>query len=147
MRKRVIMAAFFVLSMCGMAHADVVQTLTVNGQKVEKVVSQITFSGDNVVLHFDGTEETYPMDDVQIDFTSGAGIGNISTFKLNTFVDGQLNIAGLEAGTQVAVYDVSGKKLAHAQAEGESTLVNVDNLNSGVYILKAGNQIVKFVKR
>ena len=55
MRKRVIMAAFFVLSMCGMAHADVVQTLTVNGQKVEKVVSQITFSGDNVVLHFDGT--------------------------------------------------------------------------------------------
>ena len=109
--------------------------------------SQITFSGDNVVLHFDGTEETYPMDDVQIDFTSGAGIGNISTFKLNTFVDGQLNIAGLAAGTQVAVYDVSGKKLAQAQAEGGSTLVNVDNLNSGVYILKAGNQIVKFVKR
>lgn len=147
MRKRVIMAAFFVLSMCGMAHADVVQTLTVNGQKVERVVSQITFSGDNVVLHFDGTEETYPMDDVQIDFTSGAGIGNISTFKLNAFVDGQLNIAGLAAGTQVAVYDVSGKKLAQAQAEGESTQVNVDNLNSGVYILKAGNQIVKFVKR
>lgn len=147
MRKRVIMAAFFVLSMCGMAHADVVQTLTVNGQKVEKVVSQITFSGDNVVLHFDGTEETYPMDDVQIDFTSGAGIGNISTFKLNTFVDGQLNIAGLAAGTQVVVYDVSGKKLAQAQAEGDSTLVYVDNLNSGVYILKAGNQIVKFVKR
>ena len=99
MRKRVIMAAFFVLSMCGMAHADVVQTLTVNGQKVEKVVSQITFSGDNVVLHFDGTEEIYPMDDVQIDFTSGAGIGNISTFKLNAFVDGQLNIAGLAADT------------------------------------------------
>lgn len=141
------MAAFFVLSMCGMAHADVVQTLTVNGQKVEKVVSQITFSGDNVVLHFDGTEETYPMDDVQIDFTSGAGIGNISTFKLNAFVDGQLNIAGLAAGTQVDVYDVSGKKLAQAQTEGESTQVNVDNLSSGVYILKAGNQIVKFVKR
>lgn len=147
MRKRVIMAAFFVLSMCGMAHADVVQTLTVNGQKVEKVVSQITFSGDNVVLHFDGTEEIYPMDDVQIDFTSGAGIGNISTFKLNAFVDGQLNIAGLAAGTQVVVYDVSGKKLAQVQTEGESTQVNVDNLSSGVYILKAGNQIVKFVKR
>ena len=146
MRKRVIMAAFFVLSMCGMAHADVVQTLTVNGQKVEKVVSQITFSGDNVVLHFDGTEEIYPMDDVQIDFTSGM-LFFISAFKLNTFVDGQLNIAGLAAGTQVAVYDVSGKKLAQAQTEGESTLVNVDNLNSGVYILKAGNQIVKFVKR
>ena len=87
------------------------------------------------------------MDDVQIDFTSGAGIGNISTFKLNAFVDGQLNIAGLAAGTQVAVYDVSGKKLAQAQTEGESTQVNVDNLSSGVYILKAGNQIVKFVKR
>ncbi len=147
MRRRVIMAAFFIMSMCGIAHADVMQTLTINGQKVEKVVSLLTFSGDKVVLHFDGSEESYPMDEVQIDFTSATGVDNISTFKFNGIVDGQLNIAGLEAGTTVAIYDISGKKLAQTKSQGEATQIRVENLNSGAYILKAGNQIVKFVKR
>lgn len=123
------------------------QTLTINGQKVEKVVSQLTFSGDNVVLHFGSSEESYPMEEVQIDFAPSSGIDNIKTFQLNGFLDGQLNISGLAAGTPIAVYDISGKKLAQAWAEGETTRVSLDGLNGGVYILKAGNQIVKFVKR
>lgn len=147
MKKKILASALMLFAMCGMANADVTQTLTINGQKVEKVVSQLTFSGDNVVLHFDGSEETYPMNDVQIDFSGTAGINAVSTFKLGGIVDGQLNISGLADGTPVAVYDISGKKVAAARANGESTLVNLDSLNGGVYILKAGNQIVKFVKR
>lgn len=147
MKKRFFVAALFIMSLCGIAQADVQQTLTINGQKVEKVVSQITFSGDNVVLHFNGSEESYPMNDVQIDFSGASGINSVSTFTLNGIVDGQLNIAGLAAGTPVAVYDVSGKKVAASRAQGEATQLDINNLNGGVYILKAGNQIVKFVKR
>ena len=147
MKKRFFVAALFIMSLCGIAQADVQQTLTINGQKVEKVVSQITFSGDNVVLHFNGSEESYPMNDVQIDFSGASGINSVSTFTLNGIVDGQLNIAGLAAGTSVAVYDVSGKKVAATRAQGEATQLDINNLNGGVYILKAGNQIVKFVKR
>lgn len=147
MKKRFFVAALFIMSLCGIAQADVQQTLTINGQKVEKVVSQITFSGDNVVLHFNGSEESYPMNDVQIDFSGASGINSVSTFTLNGIVDGQLNIAGLAAGTPVAVYDVSGKKVAATRAQGEATQLDINNLNGGVYILKAGNQIVKFVKR
>lgn len=147
MKKRFFMAALFVMSLCGIAQADVQQTLTINGQKVEKVVSQITFVGDNVVLHFDGSEESYPMNDVQIDFSGTAGINTVSTFKLGGIVDGQLNIAGLADGTPIAVYDISGNRVASERANGEVTVVNLDRLNGGVYILKAGNQIVKFVKR
>lgn len=147
MKKRFFVAALFIMSLCGIAQADVQQTLTINGQKVEKVVSQITFSGDNVVLHFNGLEESYPMNDVQIDFSGASGINSVSTFTLNGIVDGQLNIAGLAAGTSVAVYDVSGKKVAATRAQGDATQLDINNLNGGVYILKAGNQIVKFVKR
>lgn len=147
MKKRFFVAALFIMSLCGIAQADVQQTLTINGQKVEKVVSQITFSGDNVVLHFNGSEESYPMNDVQIDFSGASGINSVSTFTLNGIVDGQLNIAGLAAGTSVAVYDVSGKKVAATRAQGDATQLDINNLNGGVYILKAGNQIVKFVKR
>ena len=131
MKKRFFMAVMLVMSLCGIVKADAVQTLTINGQKVEKVVSQLTFSGDNVVLHFDGSEESYPMNEVQIDFTVTNG----------------LNIAGLADGTPVAVYDISGKKVAGVRAAGKVTQLSVDGLNGGVYILKAGNQIVKFVKR
>ena len=147
MKKSFFMAALFIMALCGIAQADVQQTLTINGQKVEKVVSQITFSGDNVVLHFNGSEESYPMNDVQIDFSGASGINSVSTFTLNGIVDGQLNIAGLAAGTPVAVYDISGKKVAATRAQAEATQLDINNLNGGVYILKAGNQIVKFVKR
>ena len=147
MKKRFFMAVMLVMSLCGIVKADAEQTLTINGQKVEKVVSQLTFSGDNVVLHFDGSEESYPMNEVQIDFTVTNGINNLKTFTFNGIVDGQLNIAGLADGTPVAVYDISGKKVAGVRAAGKVTQLSVDGLNGGVYILKAGNQIVKFVKR
>lgn len=147
MRKKIIAVSLALMSLCGIAKADVVQTLTINGQQVEKVVSQLTFSGDNVVLHFDGSEESYPLDEVVLDFKDVSGIDKVTVFRLNGTVDGQLNISGLAEGTQVSVYDVSGKQLASTKAGFEATTLNVCNFHSGVYILKAGTQIVKFVKR
>ena len=119
MKKRIIAVSLALMSLCLSANADVVQTLTINGQKVEKTVSQLTFSGDNVVLHFEGSEESYALDDVVLDFSDVTSINSINTFKLNGLVDGRLDISQ----------------------------VNVENFRSGVYILKAGTQIVKFVKR
>ena len=147
MRKRIIMAALFATAIFTAAMADNAQTLVINGEKVEKVVSQITFSGDNVVLHFDGDEATYPMDDVEISFTQTAGINSLNTFRLNGIVGGTLQVSGLAEGTPVSVYDASGKKLAETRANGETTQVALDGMAPGIYILKAGNQIVKFVKR
>lgn len=147
MKKRFLASVAMVLALCGMAKAEDVQTLTINGQKVEKVVSQLTFEGDNVVLHFGDSKEAYSMGDVQISFSGFDGINGVSTFKLAGFVDGQLVIGGLATGTPVAVYDISGKKLSQTKADGEVTRVSLDDLNGGAYILKAGNQIVKFIKR
>lgn len=147
MKKKIIAVSLALMSLCTVANADVVQTLTINGQKVEKVVSQLTFSGDNVVLHFGDTQESYALDDVTIDFSGTSGIGQVSTFRLGGIVDGTLDIRGLAAGTPVAVYDLSGKKLCSTRAQAEVTTLGVSQLNSGVYILRAGNNIVKFVKR
>lgn len=147
MRKKIIAVSIALMSLCGIANADVVQTLTINGQKVEKVVSQLTFSGDNVVLHFEGSEESYALEDVVIDFSGTDGIGKVTAFKLNGIVDGRLDISGVPEGTVVSVFDVSGKKLASVKASSDNAHLDLCNINSGVYILKAGNQIVKFVKR
>ncbi|WP_337949209.1 T9SS type A sorting domain-containing protein, partial [Prevotella pectinovora] len=93
------------------------------------------------------TKSGYALDDVVLDFSDVSSINSINTFKLNGLVDGRLDISGLAAGTPVAVFDISGKKMASLRAGEETTLVNVGNFRSGVYILKAGTQIVKFVKR
>ena len=46
------------------AQADNEQVVTVNGQKSAKTVSKLTFSGDNVVLHFaDGSTQKLDMPD------------------------------------------------------------------------------------
>lgn len=147
MRKKIIAVSIALMPLCGIANADVVQTLTVNGQKVERVVSQLTFSGDNVVLHFEGSEESYALEDVVIEFSGTNGISNVSAFKLNSIVDGLLDVSGVPAGTVVSVFDVSGKKLTSVKASSEKVHLDLCGMNSGVYILKAGNQIVKFVKR
>lgn len=147
MKKRIIMAALFAAALFTTAVADNVQTLVINGEKVEKVVSQITFSGDNVVLHFDGDEAAYPMDDVEISFSGTAGINSLTAFRLNGVVGGTLNVSGLAEGTPVSVYDTTGKKLAGTRASGDTAQVALDGMAPGIYILKAGNQIVKFVKR
>ena len=133
MKKRIIAVSLALMSLCLSANADVVQTLTINGQTVEKTVTQLTFSGDNVVLHFEGSEDSYALDDVVLDFSDVSSINSINTFKLNGLVDGRL--------------DISGKKMASLRAGEETTQVNVGDFRSGVYILKAGTQIVKFVKR
>lgn len=147
MKKRIIAVSLALMSLCLSANADVVQALTINGQTVEKTVTQLTFSDDNVVLHFEGSEESYALDDVVLDFSDVSSINSINTFKLNGLVDGRLDISGLAAGTPVAVFDISGKKMASLRAGEETTQVNVGDFRSGVYILKAGTQIVKFVKR
>ena len=121
------------------------QALIINGEPVEKVVMKITFNGDLAVLTFsDATEISEDMGNVILRFSSSpTSIKDITTFQMNKAVDGELNIEGLPAGTQVVIFDASGKQLMATMA----TQINVSSLKSGVYVLKAGNQIVKFVKQ
>ena len=124
--------------------AEANQTLIINGEVVSKVVTKITFEGDLVVLTFsDSTTAKEDMDNVVIRFTAPTSIKDLTTFQLKKAVDGSLEINGLAADTQVYVFDAAGKQMLVTK---DST-VNVSGLKSGVYVLKAGDQIVKFVKR
>ena len=120
------------------------QALIINGETVEKVVTKITFNGDLAILTFsDATEISEDMGNVILRFSSSpTSIKDITAFQMKKAVDGELNIEGLPAGTQVVIFDASGKQLMATMA----SRINVSSLKPGVYVLKAGNQIVKFVK-
>lgn len=124
------------------------QTITINGETVDKVAAQLTFDGDNVILHFtDGTTQSADMDEVAITFETATSISNISVFNLKNSTDGNLDVTGIKAGQKIEIYDITGKKVMQGVATEQSTHIDLAGVKSGVYILRAGNNIVKFVKR
>ena len=125
--------------------AESKQTLTINGQTVESVVTRITFDGDNVVLHFKGGDsQTAEMDAVVL------GIEYSPTTSISVLrgtVDNYLNLAGLDEGAVVSIYDAQGKLITTTTAREAKAVLSVSTLRSGVYVLKAGRQVVKFIKK
>lgn len=125
--------------------AESKQTLTINGQTVESVVTRITFDGDNVVLHFKGGDsQTADMDAVVLGFEYSP---TTSISVLRGTVDNYLNLAGLDEGAVVSIYDAQGKLITTTTAREAKAVLSVSTLRSGVYVLKAGRQVVKFIKK
>ena len=131
--------------------AQTQQTVTINGQTVDKTVVKITFDKDQVVLHFsDGLTQTADMDNVSIAF-GPSDAESISSLQSNAFifhgvVNGQLTIGNLQEGTQLTIFNANGQRMMSAQSTGRTTTLQVSQLPTGTYILKAGSQYVKFQK-
>lgn len=130
------------------AIASDTQTITVNGRTVEKTAVELTFDGDNVVLHFsDGTEETADMESVAIAFDNATtGIDQVKAFNLVGTTDGNIHLSGVQCGERIEVFDASGK-VAQTKASSDTASLDITNMKSGVYVLRAGNTVIKFVKR
>ena len=151
MKKRFFISLLFLIFLAAPSWAQTQQTVTINGQTVDKTVVQITFDKDQVVLHFsDGLTQTADMDDVSIAF-SPSDAESISSLQSNTFifhgvVNGQLTIGNLQEGTHLTIFNANGQRMMSAQSTGGTTTLQVSQLPTGIYILKAGSQYVKFQK-
>ena len=145
MKKLLFLFSAALLMLASPIKAETTQTLIINGEPVEKIVTKITFNGDHAVLTFsDATEISEDMGNIILRFSSSpTSIKNVEAFLLNNVVGDNLDIDGLTAGAQVTIYDASGKDVFTTNGSN----INVSGLRSGMYILKAGNQIVKFVKQ
>ena len=145
MKKLLLLFSAIMLMLVSPVKAGTTQILIINGEVVEKVVTKITFECDLAVLTFaDETVVSEDMGNVVMQFTaSPTSIKNVEVFQLNKAVGDNLEINGLVEGTQVQVFDASGKQVIVTY---DST-INVSSLKPGMYILKAGNQIVKFAKK
>lgn len=131
------------------AMADVEQTITINGEVVEQVATKLTFNGDKVIITYASGETSgeIDMESVVIKFSAVTGINAIGTYQYNGIVDGVLNVGNIADGTPIVVYSTSGSVVASVKSVGSSTQIDINGQPSGIYILRAGNQIVKFMKR
>ena len=96
------------------------QTVKIDGQLIEKTVSEITFDGDNVVLQYaDNTSDIGDMSSVTLSFTyQTTGISQIEDIK---------------KALQGKVYNLLG------QCVGKSP----KDLSKGVYIINGKKVIIK----
>ena len=97
------------------------QTVRIDGQVIEKTVSEITFDGDNVVLYYaDNTSDTENMSLVTLSFSYSTTTG-IS------------QVEGIKQALQGKVYNLQG------QCVGSS----LQGLSKGVYIINGKKVIIK----
>ena len=145
MKKLLLLFSAIMLMLVSPVKAGTTQTLIINGEVVEKVITKITFEGDLAVLTFaDETVVSEDMGNVIMRFMSSpTSIKNVEAFQLNKAVGDNLEIDGLVEGTQLQVFDATGKQVIVTN----DPTINVSSLKPGMYILKAGNQIVKFAKK
>jgi hypothetical protein len=71
----------------------------------------------------------------------------VETFSFNGLIGDVLTLSNVAEGTTVTIYDATGKVLQQVKATDTTLSLNTASLKSGVYVLKAGNQIVKFLKK
>jgi hypothetical protein len=132
----------------GTAFADNSQVVVINGQEVQKVSTKITFSGDNATVSFsDGSSQTADMAQVVIYLNVTTDIRKVETFSFNGLIGDVLTLSNVAEGTTVTIYDATGKVLQQVKATDTTLSLNTASLKNGVYVLKAGNQIVKFLKK
>ncbi|MBF1554137.1 MAG: T9SS type A sorting domain-containing protein [Prevotella pleuritidis] len=58
-----------------------------------------------------------------------------------------LNVEGTSPGQLLCVYDIQGKVMQSILVNSVSCQLDISNLNTGIYLLKAGYEIIKFVKK
>ena len=150
MNKRFFTGVLIGLSMAGSLFAATTQTLLINGEPVEKVVSSITFDGNNVVLHFGNETESHDMNLVKLSFKHDtSGLNSLKTYSFKGKIEGGvLTVSGLDGGTPIYIFNISGVAQTSAQADGEgNAVIDVNGLPGGIYIMQAGNNCIKFVKQ
>lgn len=142
MRKILLIISAFWLMCVATATATSGQTIIVNGETLQKTAVKLTFDGDNVVLHFaDATTATFDMATVVLTFGESSAIHSV--YELRQTIDNKLSLGNLEPDTEVLVFNAAGKQIVRSTASS----LDVSALNSGIYVMKAGRQIVKFIKR
>ena len=96
------------------------QTVKIDGQVIEKTISEITFDGDNVVLHYaDNTSATEDM--------------SLVTLSFSYTTTGISQVEGIKKALQGKVYNLQG------QCVGSS----LQGLSKGVYIINGKKVIIK----
>jgi hypothetical protein len=123
--------------------------VNINGTQMGQTLTKLTFSGDNVILHFnDGTiDTTDDLASVYIDMQTVTGITSLKAYQSNKITDNCVLLNDIPSGGLVTVYNIAGQKIIQTTTSGNTYSLSLQPLPSGTYIIKTGNNTIKFQKR
>lgn len=146
MKSRFIILFIFFAGLCCTAFGS--PSFKVNGNEITTTVESMTFDGDNAILHFsNGTQNSYDMSTVEVLFPAISTLVDNSIYILNRMVHDELIIENCAGNQLVCIYDMAGRLMHQMRSEEGGFSINVNDLNTGVYILKIGTESVKFIKQ
>lgn len=138
----------FACLLAGCLSASAAHTLTIDGAKVLKSVATITFDGDKAILTFsDNTSAAHDLESVKLDFSATSALTDLHIGSLSVTVGSSILVSGIAEGTLMQVFDLKGSLVKSQVADAPECTLSLEGLQGGVYIFRADNEIVKFVKR
>lgn len=164
--KRYIIAAAAVMLLAGASET----TMAADPEKesIESALSVFGIPGQDAAgmrMYFEGDPSIYPweydMDEssyrygwfVPKNFITTSGVEEIQdateqSIKLYPVpATSTVTVAGSESGTEIAVYTIGGMKVKSVQSVGDHTVIDVTDLPSGIYVVTAGAERLRMIKR
>jgi len=118
MKKKLLLCSFLALLSGGTVFADTEQIVTVDGSTVGKLVTELTFSGDNVTLIYDdASSQTADISNVSISFSyTTLGVNEINIDRESVKSNRIYSVGGQYVGNsakklQKGIYIANGKKI------------------------------------
>lgn len=121
MRNKALFAFLPAMLSGSVACADTGQTVRVNGSEIDKFVTELTFSGDNVTMTFSDGTQTEDMSLVTIDLT-----------YTDDTTTGVYEFGGKNTQDNLRVYNLNGQYVGNS----------LEGLDKGVYVVN-GKKVVK----
>ncbi len=123
----------------------------IEGQELQQELCRIHFSGDTAVLHFaQGDSLSTLCVLLSIEFTKESGLSplSVSDFLLaRQPIRDQVLLNNLEVGMDLVLYDIQGRLIKKQLATSDSEQIDLQGLPPGVYLLRAGKCLIRFVKQ
>ncbi len=157
LKKAGLAAMLTIMPAAGFAQEEIVKVLAKDGSSFEFAISgiyRINFGAQTIdLVEKNGTASSLAYNDIDRiligDNKSGinhiAGKGNIAIYPSVT--TGPLTIAGLEAGTEVELFDIKGVSIVKTTAKDSSISLNIADAPKGVVIVKVGKHSTKIFKK
>ena len=152
MKKLLFIISFIAMATVATAQHMVVEMTDSNNQVVKlESLRQITFNGTTVnIEQTDGTNSSTLMGSIErIYFSDLSSISDINSNEENLveYLSGDEIAINSEAGSTVAVYNLTGMQLLIRRIDAQGEALSIAGLPQGIYIVKANERTTKIIKR
>jgi len=128
-------------------------TLKADGKKATYALSKvqkIVFEKNSMTVKMKSDSAATNITSIRFALSDNVGIenpnGTPSVYIFPNPVKNNLKVSGTDKNAKINLIDMKGKLLQSVIARENSTDIDVSSLSPGLYLLKIGKQVIKFIK-